>query len=757
MASGDLPENPRPVSLAPFPAAAARRSPAGVLPLAAAAILISAFLLFSVQPMFTRMVLPVLGGAPGVWSVAMVVFQALLLAGYAYAHWLQRRFAPATGALVHLALMAAATFALPIGLTALIGPPPPGEPVAWLLGAFALSAGLPFFAVAGNGPLIQAWFARSGHRHAADPYFLYAASNLGSFAALLLYPLAIEPALGLGQQSAAWSALWAALALTIAAAAVSLARAGAGEAELRASTPASPAPRLARKVEWAAIAFVPSALLVAVTAHISADIAAAPFLWVAPLALFLLTFVITFQRRPWLKHALVLRLLPYAVAMLAAAAYGGLQFRAAATLGLHLLAFFLIAMAAHGTLVRRRPAAEHLTSFYLWMSLGGVVGGVFAALAAPVLFDTVAEYPMLLVAGLAIPYLAWRRRPRIGLREIGWGALAAAAIVVIRHLARDPSLVVPAMVAGLTALFFCVVVWRRRPLRVVGLIAVVFVAEAFLPIARAPTESVRSFFGVHRVVTTETGDFRLLLHGTTLHGAMRLRDREGRPVERPEPTTYYHPQGGLADAIRAAQQGRPAIRVGAVGLGTGSLAWYARPADSWTFFEIDPDVVEIARDPNRFRFLANAPPVAVTLGDARLTLQAVPAGSLDLLVIDAFSSDAIPVHLLTVEALRLYAAKLAPGGRLALHISNRNLELASVVAANAAEAGLTAVIRRDRDVAPAEQRTASDVVILAADPASLAGLGAGWKPLAREPGVRAWTDDYANVFAALWRRWVEGR
>jgi SAM-dependent methyltransferase len=238
---------------------------------------------------------------------------------------------------------------------------------------------------------------------------------------------------------------------------------------------------------------------------------------------------------------------------------------------------------------------------------------------------------------------------------------------------------------------------------------------------------------------------------------MRLRDVEGRPIDRPEPTTYYHPQGGLADVIRATQQGRPAVRVGAVGLGTGSLAWYVRPSDQWTFFEIDPDVVDIARDPRRFRFLANAPPVAVTLGDARLTLQAVAPASLDLLVLDAFSSDAIPVHLLTVEALRLYAGKLAPGGRLALHISNRNLELASVVAANAAEAGLSAVIRRDRDVEPAEQRTASDVVALSAEPAALAGLGPGWKPLARDPSVRAWTDDYANVFAALWRRWAEGR
>lgn len=740
-----------------IPAAAAPLK--ATLPAFAAAIFLSAFLLFGVQPMFTKMVLPVLGGAPSVWSIAMVVFQALLLAGYAYAHLLTSRLTLRRALQVHIVVMTVAALALPITLTQTMGDPPTDGQALWLIGVFLVSIGAPFFAVSANGPLLQAWFARSGHPHAADPYFLYGASNIGSFAALIAYPILVEPLLGLRDQALGWTIGYGLLMLAIAVSGLlAIALSGATPREdAAAHAEDAPAPTAREKVVWTALAFVPSALLVAVTAHISADIAAAPFLWVVPLALFLATFVITFQKRPVLPHGVMLAVQPAAVGALVLLAYTGLQAPVLALLALNLVAFFVSAMVAHGELVARRPAAKHLTGFYLFMSLGGVLGGVFAALLAPALFSTVLEYPILLVASLMVRVPAWTRAPKLITRDLAIG-LAVGVALALPRFAFTGEWRVPFVLAGICALFAIVVLWHRHALRVAAVVAALFAADHATIAIRGEVDAVRSFFGVHKVSTSADGDYRVLSHGTTIHGAMRIRDAAGAPVATPTPTTYYHPDGPFADAIRAVQATRANARVAAVGLGTGSVAWYARPGEVWTFYEIDRDVATIARDPARFSFMTRVPDAPIVIGDARLTLRDVPDGSLDLLLIDAFASDAIPVHLLTVEAIRLYASKLKPDGVVLFHVSNRNMELGSVLSAGAARLGLSGMKRFDvfkADLSEGQFRASTDVVVLARDPAALTRLQAkaGWQPLPAS-ATQAWTDDYANVPAALWRRLV---
>jgi hypothetical protein len=720
-----------------------------------AALFVSALLLFAVEPMFTKLVLPRLGGSPAVWSVAMVFFQAMLLAGYGYAHALTRNFNLRNGAIVHLVLLAATTLVLPIGVAEGWGRPPSNGQALWLIGLFAVSVGLPFFAVAATGPLLQAWFSRSGHRHAADPYFLYGASNLGSFAALILYPVLFEPAFTLSTQGFLWSLGFVGLIALIGASALLVLGRSDGKPGRAILAPAA-APGWRDRLAWTGLAFVPSALLVAVTAHISTDIAAAPFLWVIPLAIYLLTFVIAFQRRPIIPHGLALRALPIAIApvavLIAGGGTGGLVLIIA-----HLGFFFVAALACHGEMVRLRPPAGRLTEFYLWMATGGVLGGIFSGLVAPQVFSTVLEYPVLVVASLAaLP----------GLRAMALGALS-------RHLGIVAALVAVALVLALAGwrpdfntyvLSLCiagliVIVLRDRPAIQLGsVIGLIVLGGAYQP-QLDDTKNFRSFFGVNKVAETTDGRFRLLIHGTTLHGAERIRNDDGTPYEgRPELTTYYAPGSPLDQVVSAARSARGGLaHVATVGLGTGSMACFAEPPEDWRFYEIDSEVVRIARDPTLFRFLSACTPDApIIVGDARLTLSDEPDGLFDLIVVDAFSSDAVPVHLLTREAIAGYFAKLAPGGVLAFHISNQYMDLAPVVAASAAANGLVGMIGRSASMArdPVTFRTGSIVAVMVRQWSDLAGLAAtpGWTPMAPDPTVRVWTDDYSNILSAMVRR-----
>lgn len=720
----------------------------------AATLFVSALLLFLIQPMFTKMVLPRLGGAPTVWSVAMVFFQAALLAGYSYAHVLVRRLSPWRGAFVHFCLLACAGATLPIAISSLFGEPPSAGIPVWLIGLFSASIGLPFIALSASAPLLQGWFAGIDHAKARNPYVLYAASNLGSFAALFAYPVVVEPFLTLREQSRLWSTGFAVLAVLIAIAAVLAARHGAETAPAAASKTA-PTPWPVR-LRWMALAAIPVGLVISVTTYISTDIASAPFLWVIPLALYLLTFVAVFRDRPWVPTSTVIMLVPIVVAPLAIGLLGGAKRYMFAMIGLNLLAFVLLTLLCHAELYRRRPDPAKLTEFYLCMSLGGVVGGLFAALAAPHLFPLAYEYPLLIVIALmAMPGALETRGRRLAL-DVAPPLLLAAAAAVMR-LVFDLDLPANAETAfriALVGLAALMLFQRKRPPRFASLAVLAFVVTALWQPGMNRVLAARSFFGVHQVVDTADGEYRLLYNGTTLHGAERIADLAGNT---PKPLTYYFPDGAIAQSIKTVRSAQGGFRrVAVVGLGTGTLSCLSQRGEHWTFYEIDPVVVQIARNPKLFSFMSScAPDAGVVLGDARLTL-AQSKETYDLIVLDAFSSDVIPVHLLTREAIEGYLSHLAPKGALVLHISNRYLELANVVAAIAAGEGLASESKID---VPAESvqtnyRTSAQVAVLARSPDILRGFERvpGWAPLPLNPNVAAWTDDYSNIFGALLRK-----
>ena len=745
---------------APFAAISLQALPAGaVLGVFFCALFGSALLLFIVQPMFAKIVLPQLGGSPAVWSVAMCFFQATLLGGYTYAHLLHRfaslRFAVA----IHLCVLALATVSLPLGIAQGWGEPA-GEGIHfWVLGLFGASIGLPFFALSGNAPLLQAWFAKSGHVHASDPYFLYGASNLGSLLALLSYPVLVEPNAAISAQSMGWSAAFVALIGLVgasgAAAIWNSSQRGAPAASAKTVKSSLPQTISWRdRAAWTGLAFVPSGLLVAVTSHITTDVAAAPFLWVLPLTLFLLTFIITFQRNPVLSQKSMLALQPVAVAALVVTLQLPLGDYWPIIIAVHLAGFFICAMVCHGELVRRRPQAGALTEFYLWMSVGGALGGLFTGLIAPQIFSSVVEYPLMILLALLVRPALWPLQPRSVARE-------AAIFAAILALAAGPKLLAgieiveraPVLyIAIFTALTAAMILARPHPLRLISLAAATMLIGQVLTPEMAKGANYRGFFGVNKVIDTPDGAFRLLQHGTTLHGA--IRTEEVRAGVRPEPLTYYHRAGPFADAIAAQRQSSGLATAGVIGLGTGSLACYRKPQETWRFFEIDPIVIALARDKARFTFLSRcAPDSPVILGDARLQLRHEADGLYDLLVIDAFSSDAIPVHLITREALELYLRKLNRGGTLAFHISNRNMQLAPVLSALAKDLGLSAVMRHGGAATDFQSsfKTRARVVVLARAKSDLAVLAQmpGWSPL--EPSSwRVWSDDYSNVLAAMW-------
>jgi hypothetical protein len=740
--------------------AAVRRAYGAVLPAFAATLFVSALLLFSVQPMFTKMVLPLLGGSPSVWSVAMVFFQATLLAGYAYAHGLTRWLEPRHAIAAHLALMALALLTLPLAVATSLGKAPVDFAAFWLLALFAASIGLPFFAVSANAPLLQAWFGRTGHPQAGDPYFLYGASNLGSFVALIAYPLLLEPLLPLRMQSQLWSAGFMLLMGMVAGCGtLMLQTMRPAHAREAAEADAAPVSWLTR-LSWMALAFVPSALLVAVTSHISTDVAAAPFLWVVPLALFLLTFVLTFRAGGDAMHRALIQVQPYVAAPLVIGLMWGARAYWLLAILLSLGFFFITAMICHRELYLRRPNVRRLTEFYMWISAGGVAGGMACGLIAPFVFPGVWEYPILIVLALMCrPGAFADRRAWIRSSAIFAAALMLALVPRVVFGLTIPIEVKPYWMLGLVAVAALIMLQAAHAVRLIALTAFVLIVTAVYEPGLVMRLTARSFFGVHKVVDSYDGRFRMLYHGTTSHGAQRLRDNSGAPAAGPpEPLTYYYFGGPLAQSIAAARAAKGVLsRVAVVGLGTGSLACHAKPGERWSYFEIDPVVARIARDPARFRFLSEcAPNAEVVLGDARLTL-AEAQGTFDLIVLDAFSSDVVPVHLLTTEALGIYLGKLSRGGVLVLHISNRFMELASVVAADAAAHGLVAYVKADSALTDADFErnlyASSVVAAVARREQDLSALHEhdGWAKRTADGSVPPWRDDYANILSAIWR------
>jgi hypothetical protein len=707
----------------------------------------SAGLLFLIEPLFAKMVLPRLGGTPAVWTTCVVFFQATLLAGYGYAHLSTRFLAPRAQVALQLAVLALPWLVLPIALPASFAPDASSNPIPALLAALVLAVGLPFFAAATSGPLLQRWFAGTGDGDTPpDPYFLYAASNAGSLLGLLAYPFVLEPRLTLAQESRLWTTSYALLlALTAACGAL------AWRAPRATATPAEPI-AAARRLRWIALAAVPSSLMLGVTTHVTTEIGTVPLLWVVPLALYLATFVLAFARRPLVPQRVAIRALPIAVLGL----FFVLRALPGAPLGFgipaHLAGFFAIALALHGELATDRPPAGRLTEFYLLLALGGVAGGVVNALVAPLVFTSVAEYPVAIVAAcFLIP-----RKPGSRVLDVGLpvGLFLAAKGIGLAAADLEPATRLALTVAIPAALAFPL---STRPLRF-GLAAGAIFLATTPPATGALLHAERSFFAVHRVVRVllpQAVAANELVNGSTNHGMQLVNPRTLEPTSPREALSYYHRTSPIGQVMAQGQRRHVAI----VGLGTGSLAAYGEAGERFTFHEIDPAVARIAEDPAYFTFVhdarARGVSVGVVLGDARITIASTPPCSLDLLVLDAFSSDSIPVHLVTREAIALYGSKLAPHGLLAWNVSNRYLDLRPVLGDLAADAGLVAIFRVDLadDAAAFPGKVPSQWLVLARTWEDLGDLAASgrWEKVPGRGGA-VWTDDHANVLGALvWR------
>lgn len=722
----------------------------------------SAALMFAIQPLAGRAVLPALGGTAAVWAACLLFFQTMLLAGYAWAHLVTARWPPARQRAAHLLLLLAGAAWLPPG----VGGAGAAElatsrwPAAALFLHLLAQLGLPVMALAATAPLLQRWYSQTDRADAADPYFLYAASNAGSLLALLAYPFLIEPWLGLRMQRLAWASGYAGfIALILGAAWLAARHAGGGnvvsseENQEGSPEPAPPNLPLRQVARWLALAAVPSSLSLGVTLHVTTDIAATPLLWVLPLAVYLTTYVLAFARggARWTKWAD--RALPFA-AVAVAFSLVTMATEPAWLLGLvHLLALFLAGVVCHGRLAAERPPPRHLTAFYLALAAGGALGGLFNALIAPLVFSRALEYPLALV--LACALRPGRGPGRPWMADLAWttGVLCAAVAVAVGPVWFPGRVPGGATTLRLLAAVPCVlaVCWPNARRRVaLGLGAVLFFHPWLNDTLRGGARYERSFFGVTRVTQDPAQTRRQIVHGNTIHGAQWLD-----PDRRHEPLTYYHREGPLGDVFAWLHAHRAQPRVGVVGLGAGTMAAYGRAGEAWTFFEIDPGVLRVARDPNRFTYLADTEAdVRVVMGDARVRLAAEPDGAFDLLALDAFSSDAIPVHLLTREAFELYLRKLAPGGILAVHTSNRYAHLEPVLAAAARELGLAARLAIDAQDEEFETgKFASDWILLTRPDTNLfPALDRGpWVPL-EDDGRPAWTDDRASVRSVL-RLW----
>jgi len=740
-------------------------------------LFVNAALLFAVQPMFSKMVLPMLGGTPAVWNTCMLFFQSALLGGYLYAHVTSRWLDVRKQSILQIALFALTFLTLPVAVASGWRPTGSEMPVWWLAGLLAVSLGAPFFMLSTGAPLLQRWFSETGHPSAANPYFLYAASNLGSMVALLAYPVLIEPTLRLEQQSHLWTAGYVVLAALIATCAFVVRRrllrtsAGSGGVMARAvsadaiatdldalgalpvTPPSAAAEQLTvwRRTRWVLLSFVPSSMLLAVTTYLSTDVAAIPLLWIVPLAIYLLTFVIVFARKVVIfRHAFAVWLQPPFLLILSVAIALLMQRSVTALAPTHLAAFFLTALVCHGELAKDRPSVTHLTEFYLWLSVGGVLGGIFNVIVAPHVFDSVVEYPIAIILAAALrPTLATRGRfARVA--DVVLPAALCATIVILMRLGFPPqSWGGKAPVWAFGGYAIVVLCFQRHPIRFALGIAAIFIGAA---LGRGADQTLlfkgRSFFGVYRVMVYPKT--RALQNGTTTHGGQSIY-----PELATEPLTYYHRDGPLGQSFRWLMQKNPNRRVAIVGLGTGTIACYGRSNESWTFYEIDPLIERIALNPKYFTYLRDCPPAKrIVLGDARLSMQQAPDSSYDFIILDAFSSDAIPVHLMTREAVQLYLRKLAPGGSIAFHISNRYLNLEPVLVEIARDARLAGIVGADTLVTPAQRaefKMDSRWVVLsrkATDHAQLA-VQPGWHVLPPASPVALWTDDFSNVLSVF--------
>jgi len=726
---------------------------------------VSAVLLFLVEPMFAKMALPLLGGSAAVWTTCLVFFQVTLLAGYAYAHASAKLLGKHPQVAVHAAVLLAALALLPIHVPTGWTPPAQPNPVWWLLRLLWVAIGLPFFALSATTPILQKWFAHSGHPSSGDPYFLYAASNAGSLLGLLSYPFVLEPLLGLNEQSLLWKWCYLLLLLLVAVCVVLAWRSPTEVPALGTTLPSglgiknvatshAEDPTLRRRIRWVALAFVPSSLMLGVTTALTTDVPSLPLLWVLPLALYLLSFVLVFARKPlllplWLRRRLSLLILVAAIPF-ALKSVPPLRI----LLPLDLLTLFAVAMVCHGEVAHTRPATQHLTDFYLWVGVGGLLGGAFNALLAPAVFTTVLEFPIALVlAAMLCPptdgVLDTRRARQLDyLLPAALGLAVAVAALELQANGVSPG-------HGLDFIIFfifgaaaiCCLRFGARPRRFgLGVAALILASQVYTGPFGHILQRERSFFGVYRVSDDAQMNCRVLFHGSIPHGLQSLD-----PGRACEPLAYYTRSGPIGQVFAAFQESPVENDVALIGLGAGVMACYHQPHQRFTFYEIDPTVVHIAQDRRYFTYLSDCgSPVRVVLGDARLSLRTAPAHGYGMIVLDAFSGDSIPTHLLTREALALYLTKLAPNGILAFHISNLYLDLSSVLGNLAHDIGLSCLMDDDLLVSETEKRQgkfASRWVVMARNSSYLEPLrkDLNWRALRAIPGPRVWTDDFSNI------------
>ena len=727
---------------------AARAS--ALAPVFALALFTSAALLFWVQPLVAKMLLPLLGGAPSVWNTCMVFFQSLLLAGYAYALLVSQRLSLRNQAIVHAVLLLAAGLVLPFGLSErlLASLPTQNSPILWLLATLAVTVGPPFLLLSATAPLLQRWFSHSTHKAARDPYFLYAVSNAGSMLALLGFPFLLEPAFAIRTQSVIWAVGYVALVVLIITCALLLnARRAAADHAFAAVEQTEIKIENPQRFEWVLFAFVPSSLMLGVTTFIATDVASVPLIWIIPLALYLLTFIIAFGNKQIIKLPVTSILFPIALVVLGALIILAPPISVWITITLHLLVFFFAALVSHQRLAQSRPHVSKLPEYYLWIAVGGVLGGIFNALVAPLVFSTPYEYPAAIILACLI-------RPVTTQEQKTKSLMRTTFPVFIFVLTFALALTIPRLefraqlehgIVLLLPLLLCFVFSFRRPfIFALSLAALMFASIPYLNASVETLTTERNFFGVWRVTTSPTEDFRRLYHGSTVHG-VQMKDEARKCV----PTSYYHRTGPLGEVFDVYNSKPANLPVAATGLGAGTIGTYSLSGQQWDFYDIDPAIVRIASEPSYFTFISDCTKGSyrMILGDARLKLREAPAGKYGLLIMDAFSSDSVPAHLLTSEAMDLYLSKLAGDGMLAFHISNRYLNLEPLLSGLSKRAALSAFIRRDMERGM-NGKYPSVWVVMARNDAALGSIASDsrWN---RVQGDIVWTDDFSNILSLL--------
>ena len=725
-----------------------------------ASIFLSAALLFSVQPMFAKMVLPLLGGSSSVWNTAMVFFQLVLLGGYIYAHLISKYLKFGLQIIVHGLVLGLGCFFLPLSIANGWTPPETGPQAFWLIGLFAVSVGVPFFAISANAPLLQRWFSRTNDKDADDPYFLYSASNAGSLLSLCLYPVVFEPMLRLREQTGLWAIGYALLIGFVLIAGYIGTLKQNNRTDNIIKTDVKPIKSsISQRLIWIGLAFIPSSLMLGVTSHMTHNIASAPFLWIIPLALYLLTFIVAFAKTPIISPKILGYLTP--VAIVSALVFGMvLNDNLILSIIISLVSYFIIALTCHMKLVETRPVTERLTEFYIWMSLGGVIGGAFNALLAPVIFNTVYEY--IIVLGAA-SFVSFKFNPdssdqKSQQNKLFQTLLIGSFMLTLLYLLKVP-MMISCLLPGLFVAYNLERLSAQPRFTMISTISIVSAIAFVVPlIGQKNVLMDRSFFGILGVEakTTPHGLIHEFSHGDTLHNFQFQS-----PELKATPLAYYSKGNSFDRGLSFARSLRVDrnLDIAMIGLGAGAMACYERAQDNWVYFEIDPAVVDMAKNPKFFSYIETCSYVSdVRIGDARIKFDKIAKNSQDYIIIDAFSSDSIPAHLLTVEAMDLYLSRLKPDGLLFFHTSNRVMDVSSVVANLAENAGLDSRYIEMTDFPdsqfPGYDSKSSAVLVGTAGQMRDAELfDTKWQKRHPSPDVGLWSDDYSHIIGTLKARY----